>query len=153
KRGRRYRRPHRWLRGRSLPTKQSRLPPPHHSTFKFLIGLSSAVFTAITLTVASVTTITNTPATTKTQTPISTRYTKSCNQLRIANHAIGNAITTAPRPTRTTPADNNIARLPSGAPNTLRMPISFTRCFAAYDDNPNNPKHASTIAIAENKFI
>src|SRR5690606_41004166 len=40
-----------------------------------------------------------------------------------------------------------------GAPFTFRIPISFRRLSAVYDDNPNNPKQAINTARIEKYWM
>ena len=58
-------------------------------------------------------------------------YAKSCNHLSIANQAIGTARISAMITSFKKSFESRPMRLLTDAPNTLRMPISFTRCWCS----------------------
>ena len=85
------------------------------------------------------------PAKANTVQLIGIRYEKFFNQLAIAHQASGVAITNAKINTRKS-LDNKLNKEATLAPNTFLIPISFVRCSAVNNTNPNNPRHEMNMA-------
>src|SRR5688572_10583037 len=125
-----------------------------HSVLKLFTGLAIAAFIAWKLIVSSAIKTAKHPAAKNTHQLILMWYAKSCSQLFIAHHATGKATRADIITSFRKSLDSIETILVTLAPKTLRMPISFTRCSAAYVARPNNPKHAMRIeSIAPIKKI
>src|SRR5882724_7474962 len=101
-----------------------------HSDLKFFTGLARAVLMACMLTVSNVTSRVSAAAIRYTVQFISVRYLKSWSQRDMAHQARGEAMRMARPASFIKSPDRMKTRFVKEAPNTLRMPISFTRCLA-----------------------
>ena len=118
-----------------------------YSERRLFIWLAIAVLIAWKLTVNKAMDIARKPVNANIQPLMGVLYAKPCNHLFIKYHPRGEAITIAMNTILIKSTDNNFTMLNTEAPSTFRIHISLMRCSASKADNPNNPRHAISIAI------
>jgi hypothetical protein len=117
-----------------------------YSLLKLFTGLAIAAFMDWKLTVANAIDMVTQPDTANTHHSICVLYAKVCSHRFIPYHARGEAIAIAIIISHKNSADNKVNKEATLAPNTLRMPTSFTLCSAVNIARPNRPKHDINMA-------